>query len=111
MAMTDVDGSCQLLADSQLSLVGLVWGLAATWCSVCICQVNYRSGISHDDSMINVVIIIILQVSPYRCVPKLLMTCCRSLSCVPPSQNAHASIPHIAPDSPTDISGQSCDSN
>jgi len=30
----------------------------------------------------------------------------RSLSCVPPSQNARDSVPHIAPSSPTDISGR-----
>jgi len=35
----------------------------------------------------------------------LLIACYRSLSCVPPSQNAHVTIPHIAPDSPTDIAG------
>ena len=30
---------------------------------------------------------------------------CRSLSCVPPSQDTYPSIPRIAPNSPTDISG------
>jgi len=42
---------------------------------------------------------------------QLLMTCCRSLSCVPPSQDAHPGIPHIAPDSPTDISGPCCENS
>jgi len=37
MAMMDADGR-SLLADSQAKLVGLVWGLAATWRSVCIHQ-------------------------------------------------------------------------
>jgi len=35
----DVDGS-SLLADSRLELVDLVRGLAATWCSVGIHQMN-----------------------------------------------------------------------
>jgi len=35
----DVDGS-SLLADSRLELVDLVRGLAATWCSVSIHQMN-----------------------------------------------------------------------
>jgi len=38
--MMDVDGSCQLLVDSQPKSVCLVWGLAATRCSVCIHQMN-----------------------------------------------------------------------
>jgi len=55
MAMMDVDGSSHLLADSQTQpkLVGLVWGLAATWRSVCIHQmnrVNSCNGYGHDDS-------------------------------------------------------------
>jgi len=42
MVMVDVDGS-SLLADSQPKLVGLVWGLAAIWCSVCIHQIDYMN--------------------------------------------------------------------
>jgi len=41
MAMVDVDDSSHLSADSQRKLIGLVWGLAATWCSVCIHQMNW----------------------------------------------------------------------
>jgi len=40
MAMVDVDGSSHLSTDSQPKSVGLVWGLAATRCSVCIHQMN-----------------------------------------------------------------------
>ena len=39
MAMVDVDDS-NLPTDSQAKSVGLVWGLAATWRSVCIQQMN-----------------------------------------------------------------------
>jgi len=39
MKMVSVDGS-NLPADSQAKSVGLVWGLAATWRSVCIHQMN-----------------------------------------------------------------------
>ena len=57
MAMVDVDGSCQFLADSQPKSIGLVWGLAATLRSVYIHQmnrVNSRNDFGHDDSTINV---------------------------------------------------------
>ena len=57
MAMVDVDGSCQFLADSQPKLTGLVWRLAATRRSVCIHQmdrVNSRNDFGHDDSTINI---------------------------------------------------------
>jgi len=63
MPMVDVDNSSLLLAESQRKSVGLVWGLAAMWCSFCIYQmnrVNSHSGCGHDDSAINIVIIIIL---------------------------------------------------
>jgi len=46
--MVDVDDS-SLLADSQAKLVGLVWGLADIWCSVCIHQMNWvnsRNGLA-----------------------------------------------------------------
>jgi len=39
MAVVYVGGS-SLLADSQPKLVGLVWGLAATWRRVSFCQTN-----------------------------------------------------------------------
>ena len=39
-----MDGSCQLSVGSQPKSVGLVWGLVATWHSVCIHQMNSRSG-------------------------------------------------------------------
>jgi len=57
MVMVVVDG-CSLLADSQPKLVGLV---CAIWRSVCIHQmnrVNSHSGHGHDDSTINVILII-----------------------------------------------------
>ena len=62
MAMVDVDGSCQFLADSQPKSIGLVLGLAATRRSVCIHQmnrVNSRNDFGHDDSAINLVVVII----------------------------------------------------
>jgi len=58
----DVDDSCQFLADSQPKSAGLVWGLAATKCSVYIHQmnrVNSRNDFGHDDSTINIVVAII----------------------------------------------------
>ena len=61
--MVDVDGSCQLSADSQSKSIGLVWGLAATRRSVYIHQmnlVNSRNDFGHDDSTINVVVVIII---------------------------------------------------
>ena len=61
MAMVDVDGGCQFLADSQPKSTGLVWGLAATRRSVCILQmnrVNSRNDFGHDDSTINTVVVI-----------------------------------------------------
>jgi len=42
--------------------IGLVWGLAATRRSVCIHQlnrVNSRNDFGHDDSAINIVVVII----------------------------------------------------
>ena len=62
MAMADVDGSCQFQADSQPKSVGLVCGLAATQCSVYIHQmnrVNSPNDFGHDDSTINIVMVII----------------------------------------------------
>ena len=71
MAMVDVDDSCQLSADSQPKSIGLVWGLAATRCSVYIHhinQVNSRNDFGHDDSTINIVmaIIIVIITQPIR---------------------------------------------
>jgi len=63
MAMVDVDDSCQLSADSQPKLIGLVWGLAATRRSVYNRQmnrVNSRNDFGHDDSTINIVMAIII---------------------------------------------------
>jgi len=54
MVVVDVDGS-SLLVDSQANSVGLVWGLAAIWRSVCINQmnrVNSRILPRHEDSTI-----------------------------------------------------------
>ena len=61
--MVDVDGSCQFSADSQFRSIGLMWVLAATRRSVCIHQmnrVNSRNDFGHDDSTINIVVVIIL---------------------------------------------------
>ena len=63
MAMVDVDDSCQISADSQPKLTGLVWGLAATRRSVYIHQMNRvhsRNDFGHDDSTINIVMAIII---------------------------------------------------
>ena len=61
--MVDVDGSSQFSADSEPKSTGLVWGLAATRRSVYIYQmnrVNSRSDFGHDDSTINIVVVIII---------------------------------------------------
>jgi len=63
MAMVDVDGSSQFSADSQSKSIGLVWGLAATRRSVYIHQmnrVNSPNDFGHDDSTINIVVVIII---------------------------------------------------
>ena len=63
MAMVDVDGSSRLSADSQPKSVGLVRGLAATWRSVYIHQmnrVNSRNDHGHEDSTINIVVELLL---------------------------------------------------
>jgi len=63
MEMVDVDHSCQFSADSQPKSTGLVWGLAATWRSVYIHQmnrVNSRNDFGHDDSTVNIVMAIII---------------------------------------------------
>jgi len=63
MAMVDVDRSCQFSADSQPKSIGLVWGLAATRRSVYIYQMNRvssRNNLGHDDSTINIVVVIII---------------------------------------------------
>ena len=62
MAMVSADDSSRL-ADSQPKSVGLVWGLAATRRSVCIHQmnrVNSRKLLCHDDSTMNIVLVIII---------------------------------------------------
>jgi len=63
VAMVDVDGSSQFSADSQPKSTGLVRGLAATWRSVCIHQMNRvksRNDFGHDDSTINIIVVIII---------------------------------------------------
>ena len=63
MATVDVDDSCQLSADSQPRLTGLVWGLAATRHSVYIHQmnrVNSHNDFGYDDITINIVVAIII---------------------------------------------------
>ena len=64
MAMVDVDGSCHFfLADLQSTLVGLVWGLAAT--SELSLHPSNKPGelsqwLCHDDSIINIISVIII---------------------------------------------------
>jgi len=63
----DVDDSCQFSADSQPKSIGLVWGLAATRRSAYIHQmnrVNSRNDFGHDDSTINIVVVIIIIINP-----------------------------------------------
>ena len=63
MAMVDVDNSCQFSADSQPKSTGLDCGLAATQRSVYIHQmnrVNSRNDFGHDDSTINIGVVIII---------------------------------------------------
>ena len=65
MAKVDVDGSCQFSADSQPKSIGLVWGLAATRRSVYIHQmnrVNSRNKFGHDDSTVNIGVVIIINI-------------------------------------------------
>jgi len=51
--MVDVDGSCQLLADSQPKSIGLILGLAATQRSVCIHPMNrVNSCIDFDEVLV-----------------------------------------------------------
>ena len=61
--MVDVDDSCQFSADSQPKSTGFVLGLAATWRSVYIHQmnrVNSGNDFGHHDSTINIVMAIII---------------------------------------------------
>jgi len=63
MAMVNVDGSSQLSADSETKSTGLVWDLAASRRSVYIHQmnrVNSPNDFGHDDSTINIVLVIII---------------------------------------------------
>ena len=62
MTTVDVHGSSQFSADSQPKSSGLVCGLAATRRSVYIHQmnrVNSRGDFGHDDSTINIDVVII----------------------------------------------------
>jgi len=66
MAMVDVDDSCQISANLQPKSIGLVWGLAATRRSVYIHQmnrVNSRNDFGHNDSTINIVVVINIIIS------------------------------------------------
>ena len=59
----DVDGSCQFLVNSQPKYTALVWGLAATRRSVYNHQMNRMNShndFGHDDSTINIVVLIII---------------------------------------------------
>jgi len=63
MAMVNVDDCSQFLVDSQPMSIGLVWGLAATWNSVYIHQMNRMNSCNdfgHDDNTINIVMAIII---------------------------------------------------
>jgi len=63
MAMVAVDDSYQFSADSQPKRLAWSEGLAATRRSVCIHQmnrVNSRNDFGHDDSTINIVVVIII---------------------------------------------------
>ena len=60
--MVDVHGRCQFSADTQPKSIGLVWGLAANRRSVYIHQINRVNSCNdfgHDDSTINIVMVII----------------------------------------------------
>ena len=61
MVMVDVDGSSQFSAESQPKSTGLVWGLAATLRYIYqMNRVNSRNDFGHDDSAINIVVVIII---------------------------------------------------
>ena len=63
MVTVDVDGSCQFSAGSQPKSTGLVLGLAATWRSVYIHQMNWvnsHNDFCHDASTVNIVVFIII---------------------------------------------------
>jgi len=82
--MADVDGSCQFSAGLQPKSIGLVWGLAATRHSVYIYQMNWansRNDFDHDDSTINifVVIIIIIILRPLACCARVNCPLCPTL--------------------------------
>jgi len=65
MVTVDVDGSCQFSAGSQPKSTGLVLGLAATWRSVYIHQMNWvnsRNDFGQYDSTINIVVVIIITI-------------------------------------------------
>ena len=68
MAMVDVNGGWKFSDYDKPKLTGLVWGLAATWRSVYIHQmnrVNSRNDFGHDDSTINTVVVIITILPTY----------------------------------------------
>ena len=57
----NVDASCQFSADSQPKLTpGLVWGLAASVYIHQMNRVNSGNDFGHDDSTINIVVVIII---------------------------------------------------
>ena len=69
MATVDVDGSCQFSGDAQPKSIGLAGELAATRHSVYIHQinrVNSRNDFGHDDSTINIVVVIIIIMNTVR---------------------------------------------
>jgi len=73
MAMVDVDGGCQLSTDSQPKSIGLDCGLAATRRSVCIHQmtrVNSRNDFCHDESTVNIVVVIIIIITQPKLLPQ-----------------------------------------
>jgi len=73
MAMVDVDGGYQLSTDSQPKSTGLDCGLAATRRSVCIHQmtrVNSRNDFCHDESTVNIVVVIIIIITQPKLLPQ-----------------------------------------
>ena len=69
MATVDVDGSCQFSGDVQPKSTGLAGELAATRRSVYIHQinrVNSRNDFGHDNSTINIVVVIIIIINTVR---------------------------------------------
>ena len=68
MATVDVDGSSKFSAETQPKSIGVVWRLAATQRSDHIHKinrVNSRNDFGHDDSTINIVVVIIILLPRY----------------------------------------------